>query len=37
MVVREPITVVVSEKGWMRAMRGHVSDLPAWPSSPTTS
>ena len=24
---REPITVVVSEKGWVRALRGHVSDL----------
>jgi len=27
MVVREPITVVVSEKGWVRALRGHVTDL----------
>ena len=27
MVVREPITVVVSEKGWIRGLRGHVSDL----------
>jgi topoisomerase-4 subunit A len=27
MVVREPITVVVSERGWIRALRGHVSDL----------
>ena len=27
MVVREPITVVVSEKGWIRALRGHVDDL----------
>ncbi|MBI2712873.1 MAG: DNA topoisomerase IV subunit A [Rhizobiales bacterium] len=27
MVVREPITVVVSEKGWIRALRGHVADL----------
>jgi topoisomerase IV subunit A len=27
MVVREPITVVVSEKGWIRALRGHVSDM----------
>ena len=27
MVVREPITIVVSEKGWIRALRGHVSDL----------
>jgi topoisomerase-4 subunit A len=29
MVVREPITVVVSEKGWIRALRGHVSDFSA--------
>jgi topoisomerase IV subunit A len=27
MVVREPITVVVSDKGWIRALRGHVGDL----------
>ncbi|MDB5577607.1 MAG: topoisomerase subunit [Bradyrhizobium sp.] len=27
MVVREPITVVVSDKGWIRALRGHVIDL----------
>ncbi|MGZ5867489.1 MAG: DNA topoisomerase IV subunit A [Xanthobacteraceae bacterium] len=27
MVIREPITVVVSEKGWIRALRGHVTDL----------
>jgi topoisomerase-4 subunit A len=27
MVVREPITIVVSEKGWIRALRGHVTDL----------
>ena len=27
MAVREPITVVVSEKGWIRALRGHVTDL----------
>src|ERR1700688_184526 len=27
MVVRERITVVVSDKGWIRALRGHVSDL----------
>jgi topoisomerase-4 subunit A len=27
MVVREPITVVVSEKGWIRALRGTVSDF----------
>src|SRR5215204_5053795 len=27
LVEREPITVVVSEKGWVRALRGHVTDL----------
>jgi topoisomerase IV subunit A len=27
MAVREPITVVVSEKGWIRALRGHQADL----------
>jgi topoisomerase-4 subunit A len=27
MVIREPVTVVVSEKGWVRALRGHVADL----------
>ena len=27
LVEREPITVVVSDKGWIRALRGHVSDL----------
>jgi topoisomerase-4 subunit A len=27
MSVKEPITVVVSQKGWIRALRGHVSDL----------
>ena len=27
MVEKEPITVVVSEKGWLRAMRGHLSDF----------
>jgi topoisomerase-4 subunit A len=27
MAVREPITVVVSQKGWIRALRGHVTDL----------
>lgn len=26
MVEREPITVVCSEKGWIRAMKGHLSD-----------
>jgi topoisomerase-4 subunit A len=29
MVVREPITVLLSEKGWVRALRGHVEDLSA--------
>jgi topoisomerase-4 subunit A len=27
MIEREPITVVVSEKGWIRALRGNVTDL----------
>jgi topoisomerase-4 subunit A len=27
MTVKEPITVVVSEKGWIRALRGHQEDL----------
>src|SRR5499427_8700824 len=27
MVVREPISVVVSQKGWIRALRGHVTDI----------
>ncbi len=27
MVEREPITVVVSDKGWIRALRGNVTDL----------
>jgi topoisomerase IV subunit A len=26
MVEREPITVVVSDKGWIRALKGHVTD-----------
>jgi len=27
MIEREPITVVVSEKGWIRALKGNVTDL----------
>ncbi|MEP9379011.1 DNA topoisomerase IV subunit A [Aquabacter sp. CN5-332] len=27
LVEREPITVVVSDKGWIRALKGHVQDL----------
>jgi topoisomerase-4 subunit A len=27
MIEREPVTVILSEKGWIRAMRGHVTDL----------
>ncbi|NWG22825.1 MAG: DNA topoisomerase IV subunit A [Pseudorhodoplanes sp.] len=27
LVEREPVTVVVSEKGWIRALRGHQTDL----------
>src|SRR5262249_1894396 len=29
MVEREPVTVVVSEKGWFRTLKGHVTDLSA--------
>jgi len=28
-VEREPVTVVVSDKGWVRTLKGHVSDLSA--------
>ena len=27
MVEKEPITVILSEKGWIRAMKGHMDDL----------
>ena len=27
MIEKEPVTVVLSEKGWIRAMKGHVDDL----------
>ncbi len=27
LVEREPVTVVVSQKGWIRALKGHVADL----------
>jgi topoisomerase-4 subunit A len=27
MIEREPVTVVVSQKGWIRALKGHVADL----------
>jgi topoisomerase-4 subunit A len=27
MIEKEPITVILSEKGWIRAMKGHVEDL----------
>ncbi len=27
MIEKEPITVVLSDKGWIRALRGHVEDL----------
>ncbi|MDX2238160.1 MAG: DNA topoisomerase IV subunit A [Hyphomonadaceae bacterium] len=26
-IVREPVTVVLSEKGWVRTLKGHVTDL----------
>ena len=27
LVEREPVTIVISEKGWIRALKGHVADL----------
>ena len=27
MIEREPVTVVVSDKGWLRAMKGHLADF----------
>ena len=27
LVEREPVTVIVSQKGWIRSMKGHVADL----------
>jgi topoisomerase-4 subunit A len=27
MIEKEPVTVVVSEKGWLRAMKGHLADF----------
>jgi topoisomerase-4 subunit A len=27
MIEREPVTVVLSQKGWIRALRGHLTDL----------
>ena len=27
MIEREPVTVVLSEKGWIRAMKGHIADF----------
>lgn len=27
MIEREPITVIISQKGWIRAMKGHVVDI----------
>jgi topoisomerase-4 subunit A len=29
MVDREPITVIISKKGWIRALKGHVADVSA--------
>jgi topoisomerase-4 subunit A len=29
MIEKEPVTVVVSEKGWLRAMKGHLADFAA--------
>lgn len=29
MIEKEPVTVVISQKGWLRAMKGHMSDFSA--------
>jgi len=29
MIEKEPVTIVVSQKGWLRAMKGHLSDYSA--------
>lgn len=29
MIEKEPVTIVVSEKGWLRALKGHLSDISA--------
>ncbi len=29
MIEKEPVTIVISEKGWMRALKGHLSDYKA--------
>lgn len=29
MIEKEPVTIIVSEKGWIRALRGHASDIGA--------
>ncbi|KQY19607.1 DNA topoisomerase IV subunit A [Rhizobium sp. Root482] len=31
MIEKEPITVVISEKGWIRALKGHIADVSALP------
>ncbi len=28
LIEREPVTIVVSQKGWIRALKGHVQELP---------
>jgi topoisomerase IV subunit A len=27
MIEKEPVTIVISEKGWIRALRGHIADV----------
>jgi len=36
MIEREPVTIVVSEKGWIRALKGNVEDLSALQFKATT-
>ncbi|GAA5103045.1 DNA topoisomerase IV subunit A [Bartonella acomydis] len=30
MIEKEPVTIVISEKGWMRALKGHLNDYSAF-------
>src|SRR5690606_2007501 len=31
MIEKEPVTVVMSEKGWVRALKGHIADVSTLP------
>jgi len=36
LIEREPLTVIVSQKGWIRALKGHIQDLGAVAFKATT-